>query len=106
MFIDRLKRVLDRPDLDADTVMLALDVRDLAGMLFRTIRLAIFQQMQATRLAELVSVEHVGEAHMIITRGNEVGEAVSAEFEAWLGPGAVEWLAELEAKQAEIRRPV
>ena len=102
MLIEKLQAVLDhRDNVDAELVELLFATQDLVEILFRTVKLAIFSQMQLERLAAIVPAEHAAEAQMMVRRGNEVGEAVASEFETWLGPGDAKRLAAIVAGQCE-----
>jgi len=99
-FQDRLLN-LERDQIDADTELTfsRQEVESLAAILFRALRLAAFQQEQLQRMAQLVPVPHQADALLCLKSCNERGEAIAADFAAWLGPELAEVLLHLAAAE-------
>jgi|GEM_PF-1731534 len=100
-FQDRILN-FDREQLGAKPGALTFsreEVEGLAVILFRAVRLAAFQQEQLHRLAKLVPVPDQADAELIVASANERGEAIAADFAAWLGPELAEVLLHLAAAE-------
>ena len=102
-FQDRILN-LEHDQVDGDAGELTFsreEVEGLVRILFRAVRLAAFQQEQLQRLANLVAAPDQADAELIVAAGNERGEAITADFAAWIGPQLAEVLLHLAAEEIQ-----
>lgn len=100
-FQDRVLN-FNREQINGETTELTFsreEVEELAAITFRITRLAAFLQEQLQRLAKLVPVPDQADALLCLKSCNERGEAIAADFAAWLGPELAEMLLDLAAAE-------